>query len=136
VRIDHPDGLYDPHQYLQCLQQQYLLRLARRLLGTDLAYQGLADQDLEIFLAREATQASGPQPEELRRPLYVVVEKLLGVHEALKTGRSMAPAAMTFSMSSMGCLWMRRSVAPSLASTATGRKTCTRSPTWSMTPSA
>jgi (1->4)-alpha-D-glucan 1-alpha-D-glucosylmutase len=84
VRIDHPDGLYDPHQYLQRLQQQYLLRLERRLLGTDLAYQSLADQDLEILLAREATQASGPQPEELRRPLYVVVEKILGVHEALR----------------------------------------------------
>jgi (1->4)-alpha-D-glucan 1-alpha-D-glucosylmutase len=84
VRIDHPDGLYDPHQYLQHLQQQYLLRLAQRLLGTDAAYQGLADQDLDTLLGWKVTPADGLQPEELRRPLYVVVEKILGVHEALR----------------------------------------------------
>lgn len=84
VRIDHPDGLYDPRQYLQRLQQQYLLHLARRLLGTDPTDQNLADQDLETRLSGEAIQASGPQQEELCRPLYVVVEKILGVHEALR----------------------------------------------------
>lgn len=84
VRIDHPDGLYDPQEYLQRLQQQYLLRLARRLLETDPAYQSLIDQDLETLLSREVMQANGLQQDELCPPLYVVVEKILGVREALR----------------------------------------------------
>jgi (1->4)-alpha-D-glucan 1-alpha-D-glucosylmutase len=84
VRIDHPDGLYNPQQYLQRIQQQYLLCMARRLLGTDPAYQSLADQDLQAILNQEMTQADHSQQEELGRPLYVVVEKILGVREALR----------------------------------------------------
>src|SRR5919201_1687067 len=35
VRIDHPDGLYDPQQYLQRLQQHYVLGVAQRLRDTE-----------------------------------------------------------------------------------------------------
>jgi (1->4)-alpha-D-glucan 1-alpha-D-glucosylmutase len=41
VRIDHPDGLYNPQQYLHRLQDQYVLGIAQRLLETHPAYQGL-----------------------------------------------------------------------------------------------
>jgi (1->4)-alpha-D-glucan 1-alpha-D-glucosylmutase len=84
LRIDHPDGLYDPRQYLQRLQQQYLLHQARRLLGTEAVDQSLADQDLDTLLGGEMIPPSNPPQEELRRPLYVVVEKILGVHETLR----------------------------------------------------
>jgi (1->4)-alpha-D-glucan 1-alpha-D-glucosylmutase len=33
LRIDHPDGLYDPSQYLERLQQHYVLELARRTIA-------------------------------------------------------------------------------------------------------
>jgi (1->4)-alpha-D-glucan 1-alpha-D-glucosylmutase len=82
VRIDHPDGLYNPQQYLHRLQHQYVLCIAQRLLKTNPAYQGLVDQDLEELLGAALAQAS--DKEVLRRPLYIVVEKILGVHEALR----------------------------------------------------
>jgi (1->4)-alpha-D-glucan 1-alpha-D-glucosylmutase len=84
VRIDHPDGLYDPQQYLQYLQHHYVLRVARRLIETDPAYQALAEQDAETLLGAEMSQAYGTLQAQLRRPLYVVVEKILGVREALR----------------------------------------------------
>jgi (1->4)-alpha-D-glucan 1-alpha-D-glucosylmutase len=84
VRIDHPDGLYDPQQYLQRLQQHYLLRVARRLLETDPAYQAFVEENIETLLGAEMTQARGAPQDGLRRPLYVVVEKILGAHEALR----------------------------------------------------
>jgi (1->4)-alpha-D-glucan 1-alpha-D-glucosylmutase len=82
LRIDHPDGLYDPQQYLERLQQHYVHGMARRLLETDPAYQGLAEQDVEPLLETALPRAGGP--EALRRPLYVVVEKILGGREALR----------------------------------------------------
>jgi (1->4)-alpha-D-glucan 1-alpha-D-glucosylmutase len=84
LRIDHPDGLYDPYQYLQRLQQQYSLGLARRLLGKNPAYHNLSDQDLETLLGGDVVQAGGPDQGDLWRPLYVAVEKILGVREALR----------------------------------------------------
>jgi len=55
LRIDHPDGLYDPAQYFRRVQQRY----AR-----------LADD-------RPATESPAA------RPLYVVVEKIIAPHEQL-----------------------------------------------------
>jgi (1->4)-alpha-D-glucan 1-alpha-D-glucosylmutase len=57
LRIDHPDGLYDPAQYFRRLQDRYA-RLA-----------GLENPPPE--------QASRP------RPLYVVAEKIIAPHEQL-----------------------------------------------------
>ena len=84
VRIDHPDGLYDPLQYLQRLQQRYLRAVARQLLATDAAAQALAEQDIEALLDAEIPQPGGALSGEESRPLYVVVEKILGVREALR----------------------------------------------------
>jgi len=84
VRIDHPDGLYNPQQYLHRLQDQYVLGIAQRLLETHPASQGLADQDLEMLLGAALAQTSGTVGEVLRWPLYIVVEKILGVHEVLR----------------------------------------------------
>ena len=84
VRIDHPDGLYDPQQYLQRLQQHSVLCVAQRLLETDPAYQALGAQDRETLRGAALAQTNETAPEALRRPLYVVVEKILGVREALR----------------------------------------------------
>ena len=56
LRIDHPDGLFNPRQYFQRLQESVT---AGRLLSP------------------------GRLPASLRLPLYVVVEKILAAHEPL-----------------------------------------------------
>ena len=84
VRIDHPDGLYDPQQYLHRLQQHYVVHVARRLIETDPTYHAFAEQDLEAILAPDIAQVHGAEPEGLRWPLYIVVEKILGVREVLR----------------------------------------------------
>jgi (1->4)-alpha-D-glucan 1-alpha-D-glucosylmutase len=74
LRIDHPDGLYDPHQYLERLQRSYVVARAQRLAdsgGVDAAK--VIDQLTERL--GEETVAE--------RPLYVVVEKILGKGEEL-----------------------------------------------------
>jgi (1->4)-alpha-D-glucan 1-alpha-D-glucosylmutase len=77
LRIDHPDGLYDPKQYLDRLQLQYRLRAARHLMEQhadqyiDLTWEG-AEKDLRERFS------------QLRdAPLYVVVEKILEPNETV-----------------------------------------------------
>jgi (1->4)-alpha-D-glucan 1-alpha-D-glucosylmutase len=57
LRIDHPDGLYDPEQYFRRLQSRYA-----QLAGLELA-----------------PSTDGRPP----RPLYVVLEKIAAAHEKL-----------------------------------------------------
>jgi (1->4)-alpha-D-glucan 1-alpha-D-glucosylmutase len=82
VRIDHPDGLYDPKSYLQRLQQRYALCAARAVFDADPDFQG---QDWDEFQGplRETLRqsAAGSADSPFRRPLYVVVEKILGKAE-------------------------------------------------------
>ena len=58
LRIDHPDGLHDPAQYFERLQQGYARRKGITLRPTD----------------------AGGRP---HRPLYVVAEKIAAPHEAV-----------------------------------------------------
>jgi (1->4)-alpha-D-glucan 1-alpha-D-glucosylmutase len=78
LRIDHPDGLFDPQQYLRRLQQHYLLELARQIYQSKPEYHTIDWNELEEALL--ARIQSGALPE---RSLYVVVEKILGSNEAL-----------------------------------------------------
>jgi (1->4)-alpha-D-glucan 1-alpha-D-glucosylmutase len=78
LRIDHPDGLFDPKGYLDRLQEYYLLALAKHLhAARPEDYDGLAWADAEGPL-RERFAAAAED-----RPLYVVVEKILGHGERL-----------------------------------------------------
>jgi (1->4)-alpha-D-glucan 1-alpha-D-glucosylmutase len=77
LRIDHPDGLYDPREYLKRLQLHYALQVA-----ADIAANGSQP------LPADWESIEGPLGEALgdalkRRPLYVVVEKILGKDEPL-----------------------------------------------------
>jgi (1->4)-alpha-D-glucan 1-alpha-D-glucosylmutase len=79
LRIDHPDGLYEPAAYFQRLQAAHLLeraRLAANRLGRKL------DGDTEAVLLERILDAL-----ETRRlpsrPLYVVVEKIIVAPERL-----------------------------------------------------
>ena len=78
LRIDHPDGLYDPKQYLHRLQQYYVLGVAREIFESRPEYRGLEWKDLEDPLLEQIDAAAAPQ-----NSLYVVVEKILGPTEDL-----------------------------------------------------
>ena len=82
LRIDHPDGLLDPQEYLERLQEAFVLAIARRLHEAGLAEQTVAWQEVEPVvrdrLARQADDAGKRDSPSL----YVVVEKILGYDEA------------------------------------------------------
>jgi (1->4)-alpha-D-glucan 1-alpha-D-glucosylmutase len=71
VRIDHPDGLFDPGRYFDDLQS-----LAARVWATSREQRGTNRA------SQTASDAPGPRHSE-SRPLYVVAEKILSVREHL-----------------------------------------------------
>jgi (1->4)-alpha-D-glucan 1-alpha-D-glucosylmutase len=83
LRIDHPDGLWDPRTYFRQLQESYLLYLAAARLPTD----GLeVPEDLagevRAWIAQMITAPADPARGP-RWPLYVVAEKILSHGETL-----------------------------------------------------
>ena len=78
LRIDHPDGLFDPKQYLDRLQLYARLAAARHLLETTAGR--LPGPDLDRRSRGRSASGSRRHP---TRPLYVVVEKILGEGEPL-----------------------------------------------------
>jgi (1->4)-alpha-D-glucan 1-alpha-D-glucosylmutase len=111
LRIDHPDGLFDPKQYLVRLQSHYLLATAKAVFEANRdAYPGIDwDRDEAAILERLAATNPSPDPSPARggekdvggesppspsgkgagglgspdHPLYVVVEKILADNEPL-----------------------------------------------------
>jgi (1->4)-alpha-D-glucan 1-alpha-D-glucosylmutase len=82
LRIDHPDGLYVPAAYFRRLQASYLLERCRALAAArGQALDAAAEPPLleRIFAELEA----GRLP---RRPLFVVVEKVLVGNERVPEG--------------------------------------------------
>ncbi|HEX6289660.1 MAG TPA: malto-oligosyltrehalose synthase [Herpetosiphonaceae bacterium] len=80
LRIDHPDGLWDPARYFRNLQRHTLLAVARQHFdGDDEAW-----AEVEPLLSEQYMAACNDDPHSLAaRPLYVVVEKILGHGETL-----------------------------------------------------
>lgn len=77
LRIDHPDGLFNPREYLQRLQVFHLLAHARHILEhSPQEYGGMSWEEAEPQL-RQRFETSSEQA------LYVVVEKILGPNEPL-----------------------------------------------------
>jgi (1->4)-alpha-D-glucan 1-alpha-D-glucosylmutase len=83
LRIDHIDGLYDPKQYLERLQERYLLELARRYFEADPSRNSLNWEEVAGLLGERFRQARRQAGSPLWRALYVVVEKILGPGEPL-----------------------------------------------------
>ena len=78
LRIDHPDGLYDPRQYLAPAAGALPARAAPApRVDADAGATGPARRGAAASAARRAGCGDG------RRPLYVVVEKILGAGEPL-----------------------------------------------------
>src|SRR5262249_35150042 len=84
LRIDHPDGLYDPKQYLQRLQQHYVLARVRYLFETQPATGGPEWKQLQGPLLEEiANRMHEAKAAPCARPLSLVVAKMLGLSESL-----------------------------------------------------
>jgi (1->4)-alpha-D-glucan 1-alpha-D-glucosylmutase len=81
LRIDHPDGLYDPKQYLQRLQRRYALELAHNAYDSRSDLHTLPWEEVREDLSEQLEKVGPDSP--LWRPLYVVVEKILGPGEPL-----------------------------------------------------
>jgi len=92
LRIDHPDGLYDPRGYFIQLQENHFLRLCQNAFESDCEALRVKDDTLSKGamlpmvlqrlreLWRTAIEFSGSP---LAKPLYVVVEKILALEESL-----------------------------------------------------
>ncbi|MCB0043858.1 MAG: malto-oligosyltrehalose synthase [Caldilineaceae bacterium] len=81
LRIDHPDGLWDPTGYFRRLQAAYLETVLRLRLGDEEAgvdYHALAEERLNALQA-----ARTPETPEVHWPFYVLVEKILSASEPL-----------------------------------------------------
>ncbi len=82
LRIDHPDGLWDPSTYFRQLQARYLVDqvMARVETGVPLA---LSDADVQSAVSAYLSTEVLTEPDRPRWPLYVVAEKILSRHEPL-----------------------------------------------------
>jgi (1->4)-alpha-D-glucan 1-alpha-D-glucosylmutase len=84
LRIDHIDGLFAPAEYLWRLQQALFLRLCRE--ETD-GFADLSEAQWSLwekkFLERYEKERGINPESEIARPLFVVVEKILGEKEKL-----------------------------------------------------
>jgi (1->4)-alpha-D-glucan 1-alpha-D-glucosylmutase len=84
LRIDHPDGLFDPMAYFLRLQERFLVARARARFqqehGTDDALWAKVEQHLlERYRAELAAEPGSP----LSKALFVVVEKIQGGKERI-----------------------------------------------------
>ncbi|MDB5326581.1 MAG: malto-oligosyltrehalose synthase [Phycisphaerales bacterium] len=77
LRIDHPDGLYDPAEYLKRLQQHFLLAIAETL------YDGSDWPTVRTSLLERMSAFDGMGEGADRWPLFVSVEKILAMDEPL-----------------------------------------------------
>ncbi len=80
LRIDHPDGLFDPLQYLWRLQAAYLLAGAREFFRSQDEFK---DADWSEVEPRLRERIHETLRDHGNVPLYVVVEKILSSGESL-----------------------------------------------------
>lgn len=82
IRIDHPDGLYDPAEYLRMLQEDVVVCAAKKLVQCEGDPEGKrwARIEPELRAAYRARVEKNPADPSLR-PLWVVVEKILSRKE-------------------------------------------------------
>lgn len=97
LRVDHPDGLWNPGDYFRRLQESYLCFRARKALGdrpdeslngdaTRGAVKGAAGVERslqELAAERVRTLSKEERAGAAAWPLYVVAEKILGENEPL-----------------------------------------------------
>ena len=121
LRIDHPDGLYDPKQYFDRLQESYArLAVARHLLATSRpSTAGLPGR------RPRAHCASGSRPARTGRCTSSSRRSSATTSRCRTTGRPTAPPATSSSTWSTACSSTRparRALHPRLPASCTGRR--------------
>ncbi len=77
LRIDHPDGLYDPAAYFETLQDAFLQAWIKQRTGE-------ASQEIQEAIRAWRVAERKKDPQGLAaRPLYIVAEKILSRNEVL-----------------------------------------------------
>jgi len=80
LRIDHPDGLYDPRRYFLTLQRHRVEQLAGMQRPGDVA---TAEEDRAAAAAAFDARCADDPALPACRPLYLIAEKILGKGERL-----------------------------------------------------
>lgn len=88
LRIDHPDGLWNPAAYFRQLQENYLAYWAALTLSDGGVVPETAAEPVRAWI--EATLAASAAATPARWPLYVVAEKILSEGETLPDDWSVA----------------------------------------------
>ncbi|MFO0887510.1 MAG: malto-oligosyltrehalose synthase [Isosphaeraceae bacterium] len=84
LRIDHPDGLYDPAGYFSRLQHAFVAACAREVAEGDPEFGGIPWENLEGRILEQLDECRDDGRCLLtRKPLYVIAEKILGAEEPL-----------------------------------------------------
>jgi len=78
LRIDHPDGLYDPKQYLRRLQHYFVLACAEQVVRDRPEYRDIDWKETKRSMIQRLSETSGQTSS-----LFVVVEKILALDERL-----------------------------------------------------
>lgn len=78
LRIDHPDGLYDPTEYFRRLQRVVFLAACRNLLESNAQYMDNDWKTAEAqLLKRYDEECEGERQSPFRRAFYIIAEKIL-----------------------------------------------------------
>lgn len=87
LRIDHPDGLYDPTEYFRRVQRGVFLAACRDLFKPGLQYKGGDWETVKERLLRRYNEEFAKDPQSPpRRAFYIIVEKILTRGEKLPEG--------------------------------------------------
>ncbi|SEK35529.1 maltooligosyl trehalose synthase [Stigmatella aurantiaca] len=84
LRIDHPDGLFDPTAYFLRLQERFFLERAKKHFQAEHGTQDARWPAVEQRLAQRWQEEAGQDPASpLRKALFVSVEKIQGGKERI-----------------------------------------------------
>jgi (1->4)-alpha-D-glucan 1-alpha-D-glucosylmutase len=84
LRLDHPDGLFDPPGYFHALQRERTAQLLRAGLAGGGELPGASPAETQERALRSFDEACLRNPSgEANRPLYLIAEKILGHGERL-----------------------------------------------------
>ena len=80
LRVDHPDGLYNPVEYFYRLQKGCFIQICRQAMGENRAEDKIVGEEWERLYEQELFKnPSSP----LRAPFYIVGEKILTKNEKM-----------------------------------------------------
>jgi (1->4)-alpha-D-glucan 1-alpha-D-glucosylmutase len=86
LRLDHPDGLFDPPQYFRALQRERAAQLLRRQLAEESSPTDAARETALAQALGALDTSCAPEPNRPGcRPLYLLAEKILAHGERLPT---------------------------------------------------